>query len=259
MNRLAINTVDDELEPSAEFCRAEGIGLEVTAFALPNNLERETSFLIRHYRESVAGISPLISHGPFLDLVATSPDPAIVEVTRARHEAALAATIEIGTSIYVAHTNYNPMIRNPSYRDNWNTRMLEFWLSLADFAAEHDIVICLENLWEPDPNIQADLISAGDHPHLRASFDNGHALVFSCVPGNAWVEALSDTLAHCHLHDNSGQRDEHKPIGEGKENWAALSMAIREFCADAVLVAESDRLDTNKRSIERLKGLLHCE
>lgn len=255
MNKLAINTVGDELEASVEFCKSEGIGLEVTAFAVPGNLDGDMASLVKRHREAVAEVPPLILHGPFLDLVATSRDPAIVAVARQRHEVALAAAGEIGASFYVAHTNYAPMIRDPFYRKNWTTRMLDFWLPLADAASKHNTVICLENLWEPVPDIQADLIRSGEHPRLRASFDNGHALVFSDVSASSWVETLGETLVHCHLHDNSGMLDEHKPVGEGKEVWPELLETLNKRCPQAILVAESDKLANNRTSIERLRSL----
>jgi len=146
MNTLAINTVGYELEPSAEYCRSKRIGLELTAFALSTNLDRDMATLVKSHSEVVAGIVPVLVHGPFLDLVATSPDPAIVAVAKQQHKAALAAASQIGASFYVTHTNFAPMIRNPAYRKNWTKRMLEFWLLLADVAKDQNITICLENL-----------------------------------------------------------------------------------------------------------------
>jgi sugar phosphate isomerase/epimerase len=255
MNTLAINTVGDELEASAEFCRAVGLGLEVSAFAFPGNLDGDVSELIDRHAQALSGIVPALSHGPFLDLVATSLDSAIVDISRQRHHVALDAAIEIGATVYVAHTNYTPLIRDPSYRKNWTRRMLDFWLPFADKAGGRGMTICLENLWEPGPDIQAQLVEAGDHPHLRASFDNGHALVFSRVPAASWVETLGDDLAHCHLHDNAGAQDEHRPVGDGKEDWRSLLDSVAQYSPKAILVAESDHLDRNKVSIERLKSL----
>ncbi len=253
MNRLAINTVGDDLEAAAEFCKNNDLGLELSAFASPDNLDNNLGPLINWHSKAVEGISPVLSHGPFHDLAATSLDSAIVSVAKKRHETALTAAAHLGVCLYVAHTNYNPMISGPSYRTHWKKRMLEFWLPLADQAGEHDIVICLENMWETTPEIQGDLISAGRHPYLRASFDNGHALVSSRISAPQWVAAFKEGLAHCHLHDNSGECDEHRPVGDGKEQWAALLSALTRHSPQAILVAESDRLEKNRVSIERLK------
>jgi sugar phosphate isomerase/epimerase len=255
-NAVAVNTVGDELEATAEFCRAQGIGMEVTAFAFSQNLDADLTERIIRHREAGAGISPLISHGPFFDLVATSPDQAIVEVTRKRHTAALQAACEIGVTTYVAHTNFNPFIPDTSYRKNYTQRMLNFWLPLADIAAEHHLVICLENVWEPGPEIQAELIATAAHPSLKATFDNGHALIFSAKPASEWIDTLGAGLAHCHLHDNSGTHDEHLPVGEGRENWPELIGALRRSSPQAIVVAESSRLERNKTSLRRLRGFL---
>jgi sugar phosphate isomerase/epimerase len=253
MSTLAINTVGDELEEAAKFCRTEGLGLEVSAFAFPDNLDGDMVSIRKRHKMAVGGITPILSHGPFFDLIATSPDSSVVALSRQRHEAALAASIEIGASFYIAHTNYNPLIRNPAYRRNWIKRTLEFWLPFAEQGSKHNVVICLENLWEPSPDIQAELISSGQHSNLRASFDNGHALVFSSIAATRWVETLGDTLAHCHLHDNSGELDEHKPVGDGKENWPEFLEALHKHAPRTILVAESDRLERNKQSIIQLR------
>ncbi len=158
MNKLAINTMGDELEDSAAFCRAQSIGIEVTGFYWPPNLDGDMTGLINRHARAVAGISPVVSHGPYLDLIAVSRDPAIVDVTRKRHDTALHASREIGATLYVAHTNYSPIITSASYVRNFIKRMLDFWLPFADEAAKSGIVICLENLWEPGPEIQVELI-----------------------------------------------------------------------------------------------------
>ncbi len=255
MNPLAINTVGDELELSAAYCRAENLGLEFTAFAFPRHLDHDYDSQIERHCRAVGGIKPLLAHGPFFELVVTSHDPAIVEVARRRHSAALAAAIRIGASYYIAHANYLPLIRHTTYRNRWAESTLDFWLPFADEAGRHNMTICFENVWEPGPELQAELITKGNHPYLRASFDNGHALVDSKIPSDKWIASLGPFLAHCHLHDNSGEMDEHKPVGEGKENWGRLISSIKKYAPGAVLVTESDKLALNKSSIDKLRSL----
>ncbi len=255
MNRLAINTVGDELEAAAEFCRAEQLGLEVTAFATTRHLDGDFAALVERHRRAVDGVPFVSVHGPFIDLVASSPDPEIVAVCRRRHGKALEAARELGASYYIAHTCFNPMIRDARYHPIWSTGLLDFWLPLADEAGRDGLTICLENLWEPHPELPAALIRAGAHPHLRASFDNGHALVFSEHSASRWIEVLGDCLAHLHLHDNHGEADEHAPIGDGIEDWPALVGAARSLAPDAVLVIESEKLQKNELSLGRLRAL----
>jgi sugar phosphate isomerase/epimerase len=255
MNPLAINAVGDDLEAAAEYCRSEGLGIEVTDFAFPGNLDGDIAAAIGRHQQAVEGIKPLISHGPFFDLVVTSRDPAIVEICRRRHKASLEAAHSIGAGLYIAHTNFRPMIKNPGYRKSFAARTVEFWLPLADWAADRGITICLENLWEPGPEIQAGIIDGAAHPGLKVSFDNGHVLVFSTLASVEWIEALGSSIAHSHFHDNSGDLDEHRVVGKGKEDWPALLAAIRKHAPEAVLVAECDTLEANKESIARMRSM----
>ena len=104
----------------------------------------------------------------------------------------------LGHHYYIVHTNYNPLIREPSFTKNWIKRTLDFWLPFADQAAENNITICMENIWDPGPDIQAEIVSKANHPNLRVSFDNGHALVFSDIPAKTWIETVSYTHLRAH-------------------------------------------------------------
>lgn len=256
MNRLLINSTPANLEQSARFCLSEKIGLEISDFAFPKSPDVDEVESTAKQAAAASGMPLVGCHGPFLDLIGTSRDPAIVEISRKRHQAALAATHQVGACYYIAHVNYNALIRNPPYRKNFAQRSADFWRPLADWAGARNITISLENLWEPAPEIQEEILAVAKHEFLKASLDNGHALIFSEFPAAHWIEKLGKNLFHCHLHDNSGTQDEHKPVGEGKEDWTALIAALRKWAPDALLVAESDELDLNRKSLTKLRALL---
>jgi sugar phosphate isomerase/epimerase len=256
---LALNVDESEIEECASFCRREGLGIEVTAFAFPAGLVDDFEARIRRHAEAVEGLPWTALHGPFLDLYATSRDGAIVQVCRERHWAALRAAAEIGARVYVAHLNYLPMIRNESYRDRFVRAAAEFWLPFADDAGNHGITIVLENMWEPGPELQKAVVGEAKHPHLKASFDSGHALIFSDRPAAYWIEVLGEDMGHAHLHDNDGQYDHHWPIGDGKEDWPALLSALERYAPAAAVVLESDRFEENKRSLEALRQIIGDE
>jgi sugar phosphate isomerase/epimerase len=252
--QLLLNALEEELAEVAEFARSERLGVEITAFAFPANLTDLDPARVTRHAELLAGISPLVSHGPFLDLIATSRDPEIVAVCQRRHRQSMKVAMDLGARIYVAHTNYTPLIKDKSYRDNFGRRLADFWLPLADEAGRSGMTIALENLWEDAPEIQAAAVKSANHPHLKASFDNGHALVFSRRTGADWVRVLGEGLAHTHLHDNHAEVDEHLPVGHGVEDWPSLVSALAAHTPTALVVAESDRLAPNKESVERLRG-----
>lgn len=252
--RLAINALEEELAQAAEFCRTRGIGLEVTAFAFPKKLDDGFEQRVGEHRAVLQGIAPLSCHGPFQDLYPASGDPAVVRVARERHERAFEAALALGVQVYVAHVSSIPLIRNKSYRDRFARATADFWLPFAERAREAGMVIALENLWEAGPEVQAAIMDRAEHPALRASFDNGHALVFGEHPSAEWVAALGDRLAHCHLHDNDRSSDQHLPIGQGKEDWSALFAALAHHAPEAVIVLESDTLEQNAASLEAAAG-----
>lgn len=253
--RVGISVTEDELEEAAAFCRSEALGLEVTAFADPKNLDEDFDRCLQRHAEAVDGIPFLSLHGPFLDLYCTSPDPKVVELCRRRQRRGLEAARILGADLYVAHLNSIPLIRNERYRDGFASAAAGFWRPLAEDAASEGITIVLENMWEPSPGLQRLVTEAVDHPHLRASFDNGHGLVFSELTAGEWIAELGPQLAHLHLHDNDGEYDHHRAIGDGVEDWPALVRALGEHAPEVTLILESDRLETNRASLERLHRL----
>lgn len=74
-------------------------------------------------------------------------------------------------------------------------------------------------------------------PDAKALIDTGHAHV------NGWdipsvIEELGGKLAACHVHDNSGNGDEHLPVGEGTINWRKYFAAVKKHAPEAVQVLE---------------------
>ncbi len=257
MNTLSINALGKELEQAREYCLQNQLGMEITDFAFLSILDGALEKTILQNKTMTQGIKPLTSHGPFMDLTTSSLDQKIIQVCKERHQTALHASWKSGASVYIAHTNYNPLIFNASYRKGFSQRMREFWLPIADWAQEHQMTIALENLWESEPEIQAELISFINHPCLKASFDNGHALVYSKITSSKWIQTLGDHLAHCHLHDNHGETDEHAVIGSGIEDWKNLLQAINQYSPHAILVIENDWLEKNQQSMEKLKDYIN--
>ncbi|MEE9555459.1 MAG: hypothetical protein V3W18_14330 [candidate division Zixibacteria bacterium] len=61
MNKLAINTLGDELDASAAYCKAEGIGIEVTDFAFPSILDKDLTNRIDRHIKAMEGVSNKIN------------------------------------------------------------------------------------------------------------------------------------------------------------------------------------------------------
>lgn len=251
--RVGISVGDEELEAAAELCRDEGIGLEVTAFAYPRTLDEAFEPTLERHAAALEGVPFVTFHGPFLDLYCTSPDPRVVELCRARHGRALEAARALGAELYVAHLNSNPLIRNRAYRDRFVDAVVEFWRPFADEARDDGATVVFENMWERGPDLQRRVVEAAGHPGLRASFDNGHALVFSRLSAAEWISGLGDALVHLHLHDNDGEYDHHWVLGEGEEDWPALLEALPERDAPPFVILENDDLAAGRESLRRFR------
>lgn len=88
---------------------------------------------------------------------------------------------------------------------------------LYEYAAEREIIVCVENLDHP-------FIDIADFPELLVQtdtaicLDTGHALRLGWAGMiNAFLQKYGDRISHIHLNDTRiDQDDEHLPVGLGR-------------------------------------------
>jgi sugar phosphate isomerase/epimerase len=90
--------------------------------------------------------------------------------------------------------------------------------SVADEAAQHGVVVCLETHddWT-DPADVAAVMRGADHPAIAVNWDYMHTIrVAKWSVDDAWNE-LRPWVKHVHMHDGADRADElvFLPIGEG--------------------------------------------
>lgn len=206
----------EDLPALREFAEAHSLGLELQEFAQPEVLDGGWRDLLQQYRRALAGFSgPISLHGPFVDLFSGSVDPRIAAVAMERYRQSLEIAAELGAWLVNFHLNYNPLVDAPSYRPQWLERQTAFWTELAFEAEEAGIRIALENMWEPDPFLQVEVIQRVNHFHVGACLDIGHAYLYSRVPLSAWINVLEPVLIYAHLHNTTGTQDRHLPLARG--------------------------------------------
>ena len=94
-------------------------------------------------------------------------------------------------------------------------KSVEFWREFLP-QVPAGMVLCLENVMEPSPQIPVDIIRQVDDPRLRLCLDVGHANAeLSRTPVMEWVEVCRPYLRHLHLHNNAGGGDLHDPLKRG--------------------------------------------
>jgi sugar phosphate isomerase/epimerase len=76
-------------------------------------------------------------------------------------------------------------------------------------------------------------------PALRFHLDIGHAFIENGMRGvGDYVNTFGDRLAHIHIHDNHGKRDEHLPLGVGKIDFRKTIRLLKEINYDKTITFE---------------------
>jgi len=143
---------------------------------------------------------------------------------------------------------------------------------LCLFAKQRSVTIALENTTGDyaSPSALRQFITDTRLNDLRLCFDVGHAHLWEGV--RLAFEAMRDLVVTTHLHDNSGQRDDHLFPFEGTIDWdstmAAMATAehelpmvleIRESAPDAkplpAAVAAFERLERTAAALAQRQSL----
>jgi sugar phosphate isomerase/epimerase len=205
-----------EVEKHLEALAAEGIHPEIylPAQALeglpPSSLEHMAALLQENQLTCTI-------HGPFLDLNAGSVDETIRKATLNRYSQAFAAARILRPLQMVLHCGYDRWHYGDSEDgEKWLEQSLRSWEWALEETEELKLTLVLENVFEHQPKILAELLRRMGADRLRFCFDVGHCNLFSATPLTEWLDELAPFLAEVHLHDNLGQDDDHLAIGEGR-------------------------------------------
>lgn len=115
--------------------------------------------------------------------------------------------------------------------------------TVADYAREYGITVCLENLPfknHPVSSVKAvcALVDRLDRDNLKVCLDTGHAAVFDADVPSA-VRYIGKRLGAVHIHDNMGDRDAHLIPGDGIIDWDGFALALREIGYSGVVSLET--------------------
>jgi len=215
MEHILLATYQKDITPHYELAQAHGAGLELQVYGYDTDLlDSGWRELLDQHKALLQDLDgELAVHGAFRELSPASMDQRIVALTRERYTLNLDIAAELGARHLVFHTDFMPIVRNPAYRPEWAERQVEFWGPMAEEAAKRGVVIVLENMWEPDPDVIGDVLDQVNSPHLCACIDVGHVYLFSDYPPlETWIERVSHRLVHCHMNNHRGFFDEHLPL-----------------------------------------------
>jgi sugar phosphate isomerase/epimerase len=232
-------------------CLASQFAIEIVHFTRPDlwnehSQRRQCVSLLDRELRSVPLSRSL--HGPFQDIVPHAQDRDVRQIAKDRVRETIEIGMRLGTNRFVFHTGINTVVTDPRYYDDAVDRQTKFWSELVEEFP--DVLICLENMWEPSPSLHRRIIDGISSPQVKVCLDTGHVNVYSKTSLRQWVEELSPHLIHFHLHDNNGDVDTHLPAGKGTVRWAELFGPDQSFLEDAVFILELDTLAKQESSIE---------
>jgi sugar phosphate isomerase/epimerase len=251
-DRVVIACKDGNFEECLKLALAHGTGLELQGFAEPDTLDGDWRAVVARYKKHFAKtkFGGLLSvHGAFFDLVSASPDSKVVALARERYTTSLEIAHEFGAKFLVFHANFIAMIRMPAYREQWTSRQIDFWGGMVKEAERLGVTLLLENMWEPDPAIIADVLDGVNSPHLRACIDVGHAHLFSELVLDNWIERTGRHLVYAHLNNNPGSVDYHLALSEGAIDYSKVLSKLRALPEPPVFCLEIERVDDIVRSL----------
>jgi sugar phosphate isomerase/epimerase len=161
-----------------------------------------------------------------------SPFTAVRDAAVAEATAALDAFAALGARWVNLHPDRGPrLVPDEDSRE----RCAESVDRLAAAAAARGLAVMVENMSPPLSGVDAlrPLLDAA--PGVGLHLDVGHAnLRGRHVPG--LLDAFGDRLAH--VHDNSGYRDEHLPLGAGTVDWPDTVRRLRATGYDGTVTLE---------------------
>lgn len=219
---------------AADLARRLGLGLELTAFTYAPELDRPAAR--DEAKVQCAGVARLWLHGPFAELCPAAIDPLVRDVARARYRQAFEAAAELGVSRVVLHAGFTPYVYFPEW---FVGRSVEFWCALLPELPE-GMSVALENVMEPGPEMLVDIAKQVDDPRLGLCLDVGHAnTCVSKTPPADWVAPMAPWLRHVHLHSNTGNLDDHAPVGTGTVPAREIIGDVLRRCPAATFTLEN--------------------
>lgn len=186
----------------------------------PENLEAMASFSLKY-----------TVHGLIADINIASVYPEFREASVRLHRRAIQASANAGAELYVIHPGFT------AWSYCWQDALLALDQSLSELAPlQEELGICLavENMpkseWlffnKPDLDLHG----------MGLVLDVGHAQTCGTLADFLKLPRI----AHVHLHDNSGNGDEHMPLGKGVIDFGPVLRTIEGRGISAALEQKTE-------------------
>lgn len=232
LQKIYVSTIDEN--NAHILAQKYDLGLEIAEFCTPWFLDTEFAPTDVIVREKMAYANRFALHAPFSEIFPCAIDPKVREVAAERYRQVIQVAQGYGIQKIVIHAGYNPRIYFPIW---YTEQSVLFWKEFVKEIPE-DMVFCLENVFEEEPEMLEQIIRQVNDPRIRMCLDVGHVHAYSHVPVMEWLERCADLIAHFHMHNNDSSRDSHDQLMNGTIPMEELLAAIEEKCGDATMTLE---------------------
>jgi sugar phosphate isomerase/epimerase len=117
------------------------------------------------------------------------------------------------------------------------------------------ITICLENTYEPQPDLILKIIQEIHDPRFLLCLDVAHAHVCSTIAPEAWIPKTAQWLGHMHWNDNLGDKDAHLALGDGMIRWPRVWKEVLALHRPTTCTLELSSLKHMRQSLRCMETL----
>ncbi len=121
------------------------------------------------------------------------------------------------------------------------------------------LIVALENMWEPRPDLIGHILDQVDSPAVRACLDVGHIYLYSdSASFTEWLDRLKGLLVHCHVNNHRGVGDEHLPLDapDGVVDYSLVLPLLWNLPVPPLISLEMESLEDLERSLQFIKEVV---
>ena len=255
-DNIFISVPINYLETEKELIEKYKFNLELKIFSYDIDELHLKSFIDMAEFKNQLGLRVTI-HAPFVDLSPGGFDERIRQVTEERFMRVLDMAALFKPENVVFHPGFNEIIHGQFF-DIWEERSKITWSKIVKYAEELNQRISFENIFEKDTRVLEILLEITDSSVTGVCIDVGHHNVFSKTPLEQYFKTFKEKVFEVHLHDNDGDFDWHKAIGDGSIDFKNVLNLIKAYSPNTLLTLEPHDKDTLFKSLSNFREILNA-
>lgn len=193
-------------------------------------------------------------HLPHHGLHLSCPDPRVMAYSREVIMEGMEIGTILGCKVAILYSGFSNHVR-PAHVPEWKERLIGSLRDLVAIAEDEEIVLAIENAYEPDATVLREVVDEIASPWLRISVDLGRAACFSRMAPEEWIHGFKERIISLSCHDNEGMEDDHMACGLGVVGYDQVYLALQEAGIDHCTVNLDVASDAVEESIAHLESV----